>query len=183
MFEGVGKYNKDQVHLFIYNKVPPVAQKVRRIPYKMREKVWNELEMLRQQDIIEDVKDEPTPWISPIAVVPKNHDKTKLRLCIYMQEANEVIERTWYPSSLLKILVDVLQGSKPYCKLDMNNAFLQFELDSASREITRFTTHEGFYRFKRLNFGTNVAGKRNITKESGWNPAKYTELFGYLLMT
>ena len=39
----------------------------------------------------------------------------------------------------------------------MNNAFLQFELDSASREITRFTTHEGFYRFKRLNFGTNVA--------------------------
>ena len=39
VFEGVGKYNKDQVHLFIYNKVPPVAQKVRRIPYKMREKV------------------------------------------------------------------------------------------------------------------------------------------------
>ena len=74
-----------------------------------------------------------------------------------MQEANEVIERTWYPSSSLKILVDVLQGSKPYCKLDMNNASLQFELDSASREITRFTTHEGFYRLKRLNFGTNVA--------------------------
>ena len=61
VFEGVGKYDKDQVHLFINNKVPPVAQKARRIPYKMREKVSNELEMLRQQDIIEDVKDEPTP--------------------------------------------------------------------------------------------------------------------------
>ena len=54
--------------------------------------------MLRQQDIIEDVKDEPTPWISPIAVVPKNHDKTKVRLCINMQEANKAKERTWYPS-------------------------------------------------------------------------------------
>ena len=32
VFEGVGKYNKDQVHLFINNKVPPVAQKARRIP-------------------------------------------------------------------------------------------------------------------------------------------------------
>ena len=47
MFEGVGKYNKRQVHLFMNDKVPPVAQKARRIPYEMREKVSNELEMLR----------------------------------------------------------------------------------------------------------------------------------------
>ena len=55
MFADVGKYNKDQVHLFIDDKVPPVAQKARRIRYKMREKVSHELEMLRKQDIIEDV--------------------------------------------------------------------------------------------------------------------------------
>ena len=77
MFEGGGKYNKDQryyigsieylckdqVHLFTNDKVPPVAQKARRIPYKMSERVLNKLEMLRKQDIIEDVKDESTPWI------------------------------------------------------------------------------------------------------------------------
>ena len=39
----------------------------------MREKVSNGLQMLRQQNIIEDIKDEPTPWISSIVVVPKNH--------------------------------------------------------------------------------------------------------------
>ena len=117
MFEGVGKYNKDQVHLFINNKVSPVAQKARRIPYKMREKVSNELEMLRQQDIIEDVKNEPTPWISPIVLVPKNYDKTKIRLCIDMREANKAIERTRYPSPSLKDLINILQGSKIYCKL------------------------------------------------------------------
>ena len=94
MFEGVGKYNKDQLHLFINDKVPPVAQKARCIPYKMGEKVSNELEMLRQQDIIDNVKDEPTPWISPIVVIPKNHDKTKIRLCIDMREPNKAIERT-----------------------------------------------------------------------------------------
>ena len=159
MFEGVGKYKKDQVHLLINDKVLPVAQKARRIPYKMREKVSNELEILRQQDIIEDVKDEPTPWVSPIVVVPKNHDKTKIRLCIDMQEANKVIEITRYPSLSLEDLINVLQGSKLSCKLDMNNAFLLFELNSASREITTFTTHEGLYRFKRLNFGTNAASE------------------------
>ena len=118
------KYHKEQVHLFIHDKVPPVAQKARRIPYKMREKVSTELEILRQRDIIEDVKDEPTPWISPIVVVPKNHEKTKIRLCIDMQDANKAIERTRYPSPSLEDLINILQGSKIYCKLDMNNAFL-----------------------------------------------------------
>ena len=37
VFVGVGKYNKDQVHLFISDKVSPVAQKTRCIPYKLRE--------------------------------------------------------------------------------------------------------------------------------------------------
>ena len=80
MFEGVEKYSKDQVDLFTNDKVPRVGQKVRRVPYKMREKVSNELEMLQKQDIIEDFKDKPTPWISRIVVVPKNDDKTKIRL-------------------------------------------------------------------------------------------------------
>lgn len=50
----------------------------------MREKDSNELEMLRKQHIIEDVKHEPTPWTSPIVVFPKNHYKIKTRLCIDM---------------------------------------------------------------------------------------------------
>ena len=41
----------------------------------------------------------------------------------------------------------------------MNNAFLQCELDSASREITTFTTQEVLHRFIRLNFGTNATSE------------------------
>ena len=74
-----------------------------------------------------------------------------------MWEVHKAIERTRYPSPSLEDLINILQGSKIYCKLDMNNAFLQFELDSASREITTFTRHEGLHKFKRLNFGTNTA--------------------------
>ena len=106
MFEGVGNYNKDQVHLFINDKAPPVAQKARGILYKMREKVSNEPE--RQEDTIEYVKDEPTPWISPIVVVPKNHDKSKIRLCIDMQVTNKAIEKTHYPSPSLEDLINIL---------------------------------------------------------------------------
>ena len=73
-----------------------------------------------------------------------------------MRETNKAIENT---SPSLENLINILQGSKIYCKLDMNNAFLQFELDSASREITTFTTHEVLHRFKRLNLGTNVTSE------------------------
>ena len=117
-----------------------MAQKVWVTSYKMREKVSNELEMLRQQVIIEDVKDEPTPWMLPVVVVPKNHAKTKVRVCIDMWVANKAIERTRYPSPSLVDIKNILQGSKTYCKLDMNNVFLQFEVESASREIITFTT-------------------------------------------
>ena len=51
MLEAVSKYNKNQVHIFINDKVPPVPQKAGRIPYKMREKVSNALEMLRHQHL------------------------------------------------------------------------------------------------------------------------------------
>ena len=73
-----------------------------------------------------------------------------------MWEANKAIERTRYLLPSLEDLINILQGSKIYCKLDMNNAFLQFELDSASREIT---THESLHRVKRLNIGTNAASE------------------------
>ena len=73
-----------------------------------------------------------------------------------MRETNKAIENT---SPSLEDLINILQGSKIYSKLDMNNAILQFELDSASREITTFTTLEVLYRFKRLNLGTNAASE------------------------
>ena len=46
----------------------------------MREKVSNEPEMLRKQDILENVKDEPTSWISPIAEVPISITKIKVQI-------------------------------------------------------------------------------------------------------
>ena len=63
--------------------------------------------MLRKQNVVENVKDETTPCILPIVVVPKNHDKTKIRLCIVVQEANK---------------------SRENCKLDTRNVFLQFHV-------------------------------------------------------
>ena len=39
-------------------------------------------------------------------------------------------------------------------KLDLNQAYHQFELEHKSRNLTTISTHVGLYRFKRLNYGT-----------------------------
>ena len=41
----------------------------------------------------------------------------------------------------------------------MSQAYHQLELDEASRYITTFSTHEGLFRYKRLNYGTNAAAE------------------------
>ena len=44
-------------------------------------------------------------------------------------------------------------------KLDLREAYHQLVLHSNNRHITKFTAHERLFRFKRLNYGFNTAGK------------------------
>ena len=65
VFEGQGKLNNQQIKLHIRDDVNPVMQPQRRIPYHIRQDVSKELKKLQDQDIIEKVTNQPTPWISP----------------------------------------------------------------------------------------------------------------------
>ena len=159
VFYGMGKLKDDKIKLHINKDITPVAQKARRIPFHLRQKVDDELERLRNEDIVEDVVNEPTPWVSPIVVLPKKSDPNKIRMCIDMRQANKAIERTRPPGPCIEDLVHDLNGATIFCKLDMNNASLQLELDEQSRYITAFATHQGIHRFKRLNFGTTSASE------------------------
>ena len=69
-FEGVGKLTDYQVKIHVNKEVNPVAQRPRRVPFSLREKVESKVHELEQLDIIEKVKG-PTPWVSPLVVVPK----------------------------------------------------------------------------------------------------------------
>jgi hypothetical protein len=48
-----------------------------------------------------------------------------------------------------------MNGSKYFSKIDLKQAYHQLELKEESRYITTFSTHEGLFRYKRLNYGTN----------------------------
>ena len=127
LFTGeIGKLKDTKIKLHINDKIPSVAQVERRIPFALRKKVQKEIEHLEQQDIIEDITSEATPWLSQLVIVPKSDGG--LRLCIDMRNANTAIERTRFTTPTVDDLIFKLKGAKYFTKLDLNSAFHQLEL-------------------------------------------------------
>lgn len=116
IFEGVGKLKDFQVKLYVNPDVPPVAQPVRRTPFSLRDKVKEKIEELIAMDIIEPVEG-PTPWASPVVVVPEQSDE--IRLCADMRRANEAIIRERYPILTVDEVLQSLNQSTVFSKLDL----------------------------------------------------------------
>jgi hypothetical protein len=154
VFHGVGKLKDHQVRLHVDPSVTPVAQTVRRIPFSLRDKVESKVKELQELDIIEPVEG-PTPWVSPVVVVPK--PSGDIRLCVDMRRANEAIIRERHPIPTVDEVLQTVNQSTVFSKIDLKWGYHQLELDEESRKITTFATHCGLFRYKRLMFGINSA--------------------------
>ena len=156
LFTGIGQLKGVQVKLHIDPTVPPVAQKARRIPFHLRKKVEQELSNLQQQNIIERVEG-PTPWVSPLVVIPKRNGD--VRICVDMRMANKAIRRERHPTPTIDDLIQTLNGATVFSKLDLRSGYHQLTIAPECRYITTFATHKGLWRYSRLNFGTNSASE------------------------
>ena len=148
VFTCVGKLKNYQLKLHVDKTVQPTAQPVRRLPFGLREKVDKKLDELLEKEIIKEVSNTPTTWLSPLVVVPKPDGE--IRVCVDMRRANESIVSSI--PTIEEVLQD-LSGSTVFSKLDLKWGFHQVELAEESREITTFVTHRGLYRYRRLMFG------------------------------
>ena len=157
VFQGVGKLNTHQVSLHIRPDVPPVAQPMRRTPFNLREKVERKVDELLEADIVERV-DGPTRWLNPVVVAPKANGE--IRLCLDMRRANEAVIRGRHPIPTVDEVLQNMNGSTTFSKLDLKWGYHQLELTPESREITTFAVHSGVYRYKRLIFGVSSASEQ-----------------------
>ncbi|XP_053385838.1 uncharacterized protein LOC123539936 [Mercenaria mercenaria] len=156
LFKGIGKMKDFQLQIPIDEKIEPVVQSVRRIPFSLREKLEKKLLELENNDIIERVNS-PSRWVSPVVVVPKGDDD--IRLVIDMRRSNTAVKRVRHPIPTVDEVLYDLNGSTVYSKLDISNAYHQLELHPDSREITTFITHVGMFRYKRLLQGVSCASE------------------------
>ena len=157
VFVGVGKLKGYKLKLHVDPDVTPVAQKPRRVPFALRERVTSKVEDLIAKDIVERVNG-PTSWVSPVVIAPKASGD--IRLCVDMRKANADIVRERIPIPTVDEVLENLNGSAVFSKLDLCLGFHQIELDEDSRDITTFATHDGLFRYNRLSFGVNSAPEK-----------------------
>ena len=99
--------------------------------------------------------DEPTTWISPLVIQPKKA-VGEIRICVDMRKPSEAMLREKREFPTLEDILQELNGTVKFSKLDLNHGCHQLELDIGSRHLTTFSTPWGLKRYTRLNFGTVI---------------------------
>ena len=122
--------------------------------FHVRRKVEVKLDERQRLDIIEPVTG-PTPWVSPLVVVPKRNGE--VRTCVDMRRVSTAVIRERYPIPTAEEILQDLTGAYVFSKLDLRWGYHQIELDEQSRHYTTFATHTGLYRYKRLMFCVSAA--------------------------
>ena len=156
LYNHFGRLEGRQVQLSVNPEVKPAAQPVRRTPFGLRDKVEAKIQDLLDLDIIEPVEN-PTPWVSPIVVVPKPNGD--IRITVDMRRVNEAVLRERHPIPTVEELLQDMSESRIFTKLDLKMGYHQLELHPDSRDITTFVTHCGLFRYKRLVMGINAASE------------------------
>ena len=151
LFNGVGLLRGYELKLNVDTSVKPVAQPVRRISFGVREKVERKLDELLVCGIIEEVPEGPTSWVSPLVVVPKPDGD--FRICVDMRCTNQEIIRERQPIPTVEEVLQDLNGSTVFSRVDLKWGFHQVLLAEENRHVTTFVTHRGLYRYTRLMFG------------------------------
>ena len=155
---GMGACKGKPVRIHVDPSVKPVAQPHRRIPFPVRKKVEEKLLELEKVDIIEKAEG-PTPWISPVVIVPKPRNPDEIRICVDMRAVNQAIIRERHIIPTVDDITNDLNGCKLFSKLDLKQGYHQIMLHPESRHLTTFSTHIGLWRYKRLNFGMSCSAE------------------------
>ena len=158
LLNGMGEYKGEPVRIHVDESITPVAQPHRRIPFHVRKQVEEKLRQLESDGIIERAQG-PTPWVSPIVVVPKPLKPNEIRICVDMRSLNKAIIRERHVIPTIDDVLADLNGCKVFNKIDLNQGYHQIPLHCDSQTLTTFSTHVGLFRYKRLNFDLSCAAE------------------------
>lgn len=138
------------------NDHTPVYIKNYRLPQSQKEEIRTQVRELFRNDLIEM---STSNYNSPLIVVPKkSQDNTKRwRLCIDYKQLNKKLVPDKFPLPLITDIFDGLTNAKFFSAMDLQSGYHQIPLDKKSRPLTAFNTEDGYYQFKVLPFGLNIA--------------------------
>ncbi|XP_063627468.1 uncharacterized protein K02A2.6-like [Cydia splendana] len=148
--DGLGRYTGGTVALRVRSGAAPVYMRARPLAYALRAPVERALDQLQRDGIITPV--ETSDWATPIVPVIKRDGG--IRICgDYKLTLNRCLEVDRFPLPRVEDLLVKLHGGETFSKIDLSQAYAQFELDEASKPYTVINTHKGLYMYNRLIYG------------------------------
>ena len=129
--------------------------RARPVPFALHAKLDAELNRLESAGIIEKVDIAPKGTTPVVPVVKPNGT---VRLCgDFKVSVNKIIDPQQYPMPRTDELLQAMAHGTCFSKIDLSDAYLQVEIDEASKPFLVITTHKGLYRYNRLPFGVSAA--------------------------
>ncbi|XP_059471864.1 uncharacterized protein K02A2.6-like isoform X2 [Neocloeon triangulifer] len=148
----LGKFKGGKISIPLKPGAKPVQLPARQVPFGLLEKADKVLEELEKKKVIEKVLF--SEWATPVVYVEKGNG---VRLCAdYSATVNPACASAEFPvPSIEKLLSSVKKGCF-FTKIDLADAYLQFEVDEESSMLLVITTHRGRFRFLRLPPGLSI---------------------------
>ena len=144
------------VHLEVDQNITPVVAPPRSVPASLKGQLKQELDRLQEIDVIAPV-DEPTQWVSGLAVAVKKTGA--LRICLEPRPLNTALRRERYQLPVLEDVLPELPEAKVISTVDLKSGYWHCVLAPESSVLTTFATPYGRYRWCRLPFGLSASSE------------------------
>ncbi|GJZ46607.1 putative reverse transcriptase domain-containing protein, partial [Tanacetum coccineum] len=140
---------------FQINLIPRTSP-VSRAPYRLApsemQELSNQLQELSDRGFIQP---STSPWGAPVLFVKKKDGS--FRMYINYRELNKLTIKNRYPLPKIDDLLDQLQGSSVYSKIDLRSGYHQLRVRDEDIPKTAFRTRYGHYEFQVMLFGLTNA--------------------------
>ncbi|XP_048481336.1 uncharacterized protein K02A2.6-like [Plutella xylostella] len=148
--DGLGKFSQFQIKLRLKENSEPKFFKARSVPFAIKDKVDQELERLTDLGIL--VPTNYSDYATPIVPVLKDNGKVRIA-GDYSLTLNKDMYIDKYPMPRIEEVFAKVGGGESYTKIDLSNAYNQFEIEEDSQSLTTINTPRGLFKYTRLVYG------------------------------
>lgn len=133
----MGTFKGVSAKITIEDNAKPWFFKARPVPFAMIDRVNEELMRMERVGVLRPVR--TSEWAAPIVPILKRSGQ--IRICgDFKVTVNPLTVPVKYPIPRIEDLFCRLSGGEKFSKLDLKDAYLQVELDKASRRLVTINT-------------------------------------------